>query len=78
MGYLTACTFYAALFNRSPVGLPIDTINGGATRDGKPALDPDGNPLKRTFSAKDLTDLQRIAWEGLRRFQQATAYYGPR
>ena len=27
MGYLTACTFYAALFNRSPEGLPIDTVN---------------------------------------------------
>jgi hypothetical protein len=70
MGYLTACTFYAALFNRSPEGLPIDTINGRPTRGGKPALDPDGNPLKRTFSAKDRTDLQRIAWEGLKQYQQ--------
>ena len=78
MGYLTACTFYAALFNRSPVGLPIDTINGGATRDGKPALDPDGNPLKRTFSAKDRADLQRIAWEGLQQFRQAAASNGQR
>ena len=73
MGYLTACTFYAALFNRSPEGLPIDTVNGRPTRDGKPALDPDGNPLKQTFSAKDRADLQRIAWEGLQQFQQAAA-----
>ena len=70
MGYLTACTFYGALFNRSPQGLPINTINGRRTRDGKPALDPDGNPLKRTFSAKDRADLQRIAWEGLQQFHE--------
>ena len=73
MGYLTACTFYAALFNRSPEGLPIDKINGRAMKDGKPALDPDGNPLKRTFSAKDRSDLQRIAWEGFQQFRQAAA-----
>lgn len=69
MGYLTACTFYAALFNRSPEGLPIDTVNGRPTKDGKPALDPDGNPLKKTFSQKDRADLQRIAWEGLQQFR---------
>ncbi len=70
MGYLTACTFYAALFNRSPEGLPVDTVNAHRMRDGKPALDPDGGPLKRTFSAKDRADLQRIAWEGLKQFQE--------
>jgi hypothetical protein len=74
MGYLTACTFYAALFNRSPEGLPIDTVNDGRTgKDGKPAQDPDGGPLKRTFSAQDRADLQRIAWEGLKQFQQIAA-----
>ena len=73
MGYLTACTFYAALFNRSPEGLPIDTVNDNRTKDGKPAQDPDGGPLKRTFSAKDRADLQRIAWEGLKQFLQVAA-----
>jgi len=73
MGYLTACTFYAALFNRTPEGLPIDTVNDSRSKDGKPAQDPDGGPLKRTFSAKDRADLQRIAWEGLKQFQQVTA-----
>ena len=73
MGYLTACTFYAALFNRSPEGLPIDTVNDNRTKDGKPAQDPDGGPLKRTFPAKDRADLQRIAWEGLKQFQQVAA-----
>lgn len=76
MGYLTACTFYAALFNRSPEGLPIDTVNDSRTKDGKPAQDPDGGPLKRTFPAKDRADLQRIAWEGLKQFQQLAASIG--
>ncbi|MBI5819979.1 MAG: hypothetical protein HZA88_13425 [Verrucomicrobia bacterium] len=76
MGYLTACTFYAALFNRSPEGLPIDTVNDNRTKDGKPAQDPDGGPLKRTFPAKDRADLQRIAWEGLKQFQQLAASIG--
>jgi hypothetical protein len=73
MGYLTACTFYAALFNRSPEGLPIDTVNDKVMKDGKPALDPDGGPLKRTFSSKDRADLQRIAWEGLHEFRKLPA-----
>lgn len=74
MGYLTACTFYAALFNRSPEGLPIDTVNENMrSKDGKPAQDPDGGPYKRTFPAKDRADLQRIAWEGLKQFQQVAA-----
>ena len=76
MGYLTACTFYAALFNRSPEGLPIDTVNDNRTKDGKPAQDPDGGPLKRTFSAQDRADLQRIAWEGLQQFQQVAVSAG--
>jgi hypothetical protein len=79
MGYLTACTFYAALFNRSPEGLPIDTVNDNrTTKDGKPALDPDGGPYKRTFAAKDRADLQRIAWEGLKQFQEIATSAGHR
>ena len=73
MGYLTACTFYAALFNRSPEGLPINKIDDRPTRDGKPALDPDGKPILTVFSDKDRTDLQRIAWEGLQEFRKVTA-----
>lgn len=73
MGYLTACTFYAALFNRSPEGLPIDTVNDSRAKNGKPAQDPDGGPLKRTFPDKDRADLQKIAWEGLKQFQQLAA-----
>lgn len=78
MGYLTACTFYAALFNRSPAGLPINKIDDRPTRDGKPALDPDGKPIKTIFSDKDRADLQRIAWEGLQEFRKVTADGGQR
>jgi hypothetical protein len=70
MAYLTACTLYAALFNRSPEGLPIDTVNDNRSRGGKPATDPDGEPLKRTFTARDRADLQRIAWEGLKQYKE--------
>lgn len=69
MTYLTACTFYAALFNRSPEGLPIDTVPSSVPSN----KDPDGGPAERTFSTKDCADLQRIAWKGLKQFQQIAA-----
>jgi hypothetical protein len=78
MGYLTACTFYAALFNRSPEGLPIDTVNDYGPKGDKAHQDPDGGPMRRTLSAKDRADLQRIAWEGFKQFQQVTASTGAR
>ncbi len=79
MGYLTACTFYAALFNRSPEGLPIDTVNDNRSKEGRRlAKDPDGGPLKRTFSAQDRADLQRIAWQGFTQFQKVAASASPR
>lgn len=75
MAYLTACTFYGALCDRSPEGLPIDTVSDTKPRDAKhPDQDMDGQPLTQKFSAKDTADLQRIAWDGLQRFRvQATA-----
>ena len=72
MGYLTACTFYAALFNRSPEGLPIDTVNDYASQGRQAGPRPGRRPDQRTFSAKDRADLQRIAWEGLKQFQELT------
>ena len=54
----------------------VDAVNDNCTKDGKPAQDPDGGPLKRTFSAQDRADLQRIAWEGLQQFQQVVASAG--
>jgi hypothetical protein len=75
MAFLTACTFYAALCDRSPQGLPVDTVTDTKPLDAKhPDLDMDGNSLTQKFSAKDAADLQRIAWDGLKQFsEQATA-----
>lgn len=73
MAYLTACTLYSALFNQSPVGLPIDSVTDIRSQE-KPAHDKtkdrDGNPITRRFSDKDRADLQRIAWEGWQEFQK--------
>jgi hypothetical protein len=74
MAYLTACTFYGALFDRSPEGLAIDTVTDIRYLDEEHRdKDRDGGPLARTFSAKDRADLQRIAWEGLKQFREIAA-----
>lgn len=70
MAYLTACAIYAAIFDRSPQGLPIDSITDIRFFDDQDKTkDRDGQPIKRTFSDKDRADLQRIAWEGYVDFQ---------
>ncbi len=73
MAYLSACAIYAAIFEKSPQGLPIDSItdirywqNSSKHKD----KDRDGNPITRKFSEKDRADLQRIAWEGFQEFQK--------
>ena len=73
MAYLTASTIYAAMFEKSPQGLPINSItdiryfkNDKKHKD----KDRDGNPITRKFSKKDRADLQRIAWEGFQEFQE--------
>ena len=77
LAYLTACTFYAALFDRSPEGLPIDTITDIRYLDSDHKnLDRDGDAIARTFSAKDRADLQRIAWEGFKQFEKIAASAG--
>ena len=75
MAYLTACTFYGALFHRSPSGLAFGTVTDNRFDDQHKDKDRDGGSLTRIFSAKDRADLQRIAWEGLGQFgerQKAT------
>lgn len=70
MAYLTACTIYSALFDRSPEGLPLREVtdirffqNEDRTRDR------DGKPITKKFSEEDTADLQRIAWEAYQEFQ---------
>ena len=70
MAYLTACCLYAALFDRSPEGLPVDSITDIRYFDNKDRTkDRDGNPITKTFSAKDRADLQRIAWKSYQQFK---------
>lgn len=72
MAYLTACSLYAAIFDKSPVGLPIDSITDiRFIEDGSndKTKDRDGKPLTLTLSDQDRADLQRIAWEGYAEFQ---------
>ncbi len=77
LAYLTACTFYAALFDRSPEGLPIDTVTDIRYLDSDHKdLDRDGGPIARTFSERDRADLQRIAWKGLKQFERIYASIG--
>ena len=71
MAYLTACTFYGALFNHSPEGLALDKVTDTRYQDGPSQdKDRDGGPITHTFSVKDRADLQRIAWEGLQKFME--------
>ena len=69
MAYLTACTLYAAIFEKSPVGLLIDSITDIRYQGKDKTKDRDGNPITRKFSDKDRAQLQEIAWEGFLKFQ---------
>ena len=74
MAYLTACTLYAALFDRTPEGLPIDSITDirfWQRADGTfdKTKDRDQQPIQQSFTAKDRADLQRIAWESYSEFE---------
>ena len=69
LAYLTACTFQAALFDRSPEGLPVDRITDIRFLDTKNKdKDRDGQPLTRVYSAKERAELQQIAWSGYQQY----------
>ena len=70
MAYLTACTFYGALFHRSPSGLAFGTVTDNRFDDQHKDKDRDGGALTRIFSDNDRDELQRIAWQGLGQFRQ--------
>ena len=73
MAYLTACTFYGALFDRSPEGLALSAVTDTRSMDKHRDQDRDGGPLTKTFSEKDRAELQRLAWEGLKKFEKLAA-----
>ncbi|MEM6692694.1 MAG: hypothetical protein AAF664_24910 [Planctomycetota bacterium] len=75
MAYLTACTLYAAIFERTPEGLPVDSVTDirfwqRPDKSFDKTKDRDQQPIQRVFSAKDRADLQRIAWEGYSEFER--------
>jgi hypothetical protein len=69
--YLTACLFYAAVFNKSPEGLPLSEVVETKIVDrNQPTSDPDGNPIKRVFTDAERTLMQRTAWETMEAFRK--------
>lgn len=73
MAYLTACTFYAALFDRSPENLPAEgphTVVPTPEHAAKGYTEWNDGIPEQNPSPKDRADLQRIAWEGFKRFQE--------
>lgn len=74
LAYLSACTIYAAIFDKSPQGSLIDSITDIRYWNNKDRTkDRDGKPITRKFSKEDRDDLQRIAWESYQRFQKLRA-----
>ena len=84
MAYLTACTLYAAVFNKSPEGLLFNkvtetksqNIHGEAVADGEKTnalsskVNPDGGPLERVFTDEERLFLQRTAWQAVEAFRK--------
>lgn len=71
MAYLTACTMYAALFDKSPEGLSVNSVTDirFLNNDKTSNKDRDGKPITMVFSDKDRADLQRIAWKAYQAFE---------
>ncbi len=60
MSYMTACAIYAAIFEKSPVGLQFNTVTDIRFFEAEPGnktKDRDGKPITRNFSEKDRTCL---------------------
>jgi hypothetical protein len=70
LSFMSACTLYAAIFDRSPQGLPINEVTDIRFLENDKTKDRDGLPITKRFSKKDQADLQRIAWEGYQEFQK--------
>jgi hypothetical protein len=68
MAYLTACTFYSALFGKSALGHPLDRVKDTKPMEGHPNLDQNGDPIEMIFSDDERYALQQISWKGLTDF----------
>ena len=69
LSYMSACTLYAAIFDKNPQGLPVTQVTDIRFLEGDKTKDRDGLPITKVFSNRDRADLQRIAWEGYQEFQ---------
>lgn len=70
LSYMSACALYAAIFDRSPQGLPVNKVTDIRFLENDRTKDRDGLPITKVFSKEDQADLQRIAWEGYQEFQK--------
>lgn len=70
LSYMSACALYAAIFDRSPQGLPVNEVTDIRFLGNDRTKDRDGLPITKVFSKEDQADLQRIAWEGYQEFQK--------
>ena len=82
MAYLTACTFYAAVYGKSPEGILFNKVTetksqnihgeqvAANSSDTKMSnlVNPDGGPLEVFFTDEQRLFLQRIAWKAVTDF----------
>ncbi|MGI9470054.1 MAG: hypothetical protein ACR2NZ_00890 [Rubripirellula sp.] len=70
MAYLTACSLYAAIFGKSPEGLPVESVTDIRYFNNKDrSKDRDGKPITLQLSKSDREQLQQIAWRGVEEFE---------
>lgn len=83
MAYLTACTFYAAVYGKSPEGILFNKVTetksqnihgeqvAANSSDTKMSnlVNPDGGPLEVVFTDEQRLFLQRIAWKAVNDFK---------
>ena len=86
MAYLTACTFYAAVYGKSPEGILFNKVTetksqnihgeqvAANSSEAKMSnlVNPDGGPLEVVFTDEQRLFLQRIAWKAVNDFQQGS------
>ncbi len=73
MAYLTACTIYAAMFDRSPEGLDVTSVTDIRFWKNDPTTkkDRDEKPITKVFSDKQRNFLQTTAWTALQGFKKS-------
>ena len=78
MAYLTACTFYAALYGKSPEGISFnrvsetknqnihgESVGSNSNSQVSSLYNLDGGPLETVFSDQERLFLQRMAWKAV-------------